>query len=124
MKRTRLTAWLLYAGTGLVMMAVAVTVAAYVARPETASSIRMAAAFAYVLQLGAFAALIAARDQAKLFLMALAGVMVLRVAVLGLCAWLSAGDPGGRTPLLLGYIGSVFVLVLLEHLYLRWDLRK
>jgi hypothetical protein len=125
-KRTQATAWLVYAGVALAAVAVSATLAAFLAGISTAraTAIWVAALLAYALQLAAFALLIAFRDQAQLFLMAWAGGMVLRVLALVGCAyWVSQTNALPRAPLLLGYVGFVFLLVLLEPLFLRWDLR-
>lgn len=123
MKRTPLTAWLFYAGTSLVVIAAAAALAASLVGTGTGAAVWVAASLAFTVQLAAFALLIAFRDEAQLFLMAWAGGMVLRFGVLGLCAWAFREEPLPRTPLLLSYVGFVFLLVLLEPLFLRWDLR-
>lgn len=120
MKRTRPTAWLLYAGTALGVVVVVAGIATFVAASANAPAIWTAAVAAYLVQLAAFGLLIAFRDQPQLFLMAWAGGMVMRVAALGACAFLISGP---RAPLLLGYVGFAFLLVIIEPVFLRWDLR-
>lgn len=122
MRRTPRAAWSLYAGATLLIVCVVAALAPFFADSATTSAIRVAALLAYLLQLAAFALLIAFRGQQQLFLLAWAGGMVLRFAFLGVCVVLTRVATLPRTPLLIGYVGLVFLLVLLEPLFLRWDL--
>ena len=124
MKRTIVTSWLSYAAAALVLTGL---VAALVSLLVAAASVRgvwFAAAVAYVVQLIAFALLLALRSQAHLFLAAWLGGMVLRFGALGACAfWLSRSDALPRAPTLVSLVGFVFLMLLLEPVFLRWDLR-
>lgn len=82
------------------------------------------AGIAYVLQLTAFGLLLALRGQPQLFMIAWLSGMMLRFGVLGLCAWwLSETAALPRSTTLISYVGFVFMLLLLEPLFLRWDQR-
>jgi hypothetical protein len=88
-------------------------------------AIMVAASMAYVLQLAAFAMLLLVRDKAHVFMAGWLGGMVLRFGALGACLyWASRTTTLPREPLVLGLVGFVFLLLLLEPVFLRWDLRK
>jgi hypothetical protein len=77
------------------------------------------------LQLAAFALLLAVREKPHLFMGGWLGGMILRFGGLGLVLyWASRTSVLPRTPLVIGLVGFVFVLLLLEPVFLRWDLRK
>lgn len=124
MKRTRAGAWVRYAGTALIITAVLAGIAGWLAGSENVRAVWFAAALAFGLQLAAFALLLALRGQPQLLMAGWLGGMVLRFGVLGVCAyWLgrTAVLPRGAT--LISFVGFVFVLLLLEPVFLRWDLR-
>lgn len=124
MKRTPTHAWLAYAAAGLVLTLVAAGVATRLVAAGDARAIWVAAAIAYGLQLIAFGLLLALRGQAHLFMAAWLGGMVLRFGALAAAAaFVSRSAALPRGPLLLGLVGFVFLLLLLEPLFLRWDLR-
>jgi hypothetical protein len=79
-----------------------------------------AAGLAYALQLVAFGALVAVRGRNELFLIGWLAGLVLRFAALGVVAfWLSRTPVFPRAAALLSLVTFVFVLLLLEPLFLR-----
>jgi hypothetical protein len=123
-KRTRAGAWGGYAITALVVTSVLAAIAGWLAGSQNVRAVWFAAALAYGLQLAAFALLLALRGQPQLFMAGWLGGMVLRFGVLGACAyWLSRTAMLPRGATLISFVGFVFVLLLLEPVFLRWDLR-
>ena len=120
---TRVSSWSMYAVTGLVLtVLIAVIVSAMTGE---AHAIWVGAAVAYAVQLVAFALLLALRPQTQLFMVGWLGGMVLRFAVLGVLAFaLSRTGTLPIAPTLLSMVGIVFVLLLLEPVFLRWDLKS
>lgn len=117
-------AWLAYAAAGLVLVVLITIVAAALADTTARRAIVIAAVIAYVLQLVAFGLLLALRDKAHLFIAGWLGGMLLRFGALGACLfWTSRTTALPRTPLVLSLVGFVFMLLLLEPVFLRWDLR-
>lgn len=117
-------AWVAYAGASLVLVA---GVAAGVSLATDAAADRaiwVSAGVAWSLQLAAFAALLAVRGQPTLFIAGWAGGMGLRGLALGLLAY-----AGTRTaafplePLLVSFVAFLFLLVLLEPVFLKRGLR-
>lgn len=79
----------------------------------------LAAGIAWPVQLAAFAALAAGRERFG-FVAVWAGGMALRFAAVGAAAlWVTRADGPDPASLLLSLVGFVFVLVLLEPLFLR-----
>lgn len=121
----RWRAWLAYAAAGLVVTAVLGGIASLMLESGRLSALWIAAGAAYGLQLMAFALLVRMRGQPQLFLVAWLGGMVLRFATVGLVAyWLSRNVAQPRATVLISFVGFVFVLLLLEPVFLRWDLRE
>jgi hypothetical protein len=117
-------AWLWYAGAGLVIVAGAAVGAAVVLAPESARAVQVAAGIAYVLQLAAFGALLAVREKDGLFLAGWLGGMVLRFGGLAAVAWwLTATTALPRAAALISLAGFLFVLLLLEPIFLRRGIR-
>lgn len=117
-------AWLAYALAGLVLVVLITIVAAALVNDAFRPAIVAAAAIAYGLQLAAFALLLALRDKPHLFMAGWLGGMLLRFGALGACLfWASRTTVLPRTPLVLSLVGFVFMLLLLEPVFLRWDLR-
>jgi len=122
--RTRVKGWLAYAVTGLLATTLIAFAVRVLAPVSDARAIWLAAGIAYLVQLAAFGALLAVRGQGQLFMLAWLGGMVVRFGVLGLGAFLlSSSDALPRGATLISYVGFVFLLLLLEPLFLRWDLR-
>ena len=124
MKRTRTNSWILYAAAGLVVTVVLAGIISSLLGGMAAKAVWFSAAVAYVIQITAFALLLYMRNDPNLFLSAWLGGMVIRFAVLGVATYglsRSAMLPRGAT--LLSFVGFVFLLLLLEPVFLRWDLR-
>jgi len=118
-------AFLWYAGVALAVVLLVVLGAQLLARPPVSGAIAFSAGLAYLLQLGAFGALLRFRGNANLFTAAWAGGMALRFMVLGAMAfWLSRSDAMPLEAALVSLVGVMFVLVLLEGLFLRWETRS
>jgi hypothetical protein len=119
-----LKAWLIYAGVGLVVTAAGVVVGSVVAGPEAAGAVRFAGVLAWLVQLLAFAALTLVRGRSELFLLGWGAGMMLRLAAVGLVAlWLTRDPVFPIRPALLSFVAFVFVLLLLEPLFLRRGLQ-
>jgi hypothetical protein len=117
-------AWFAYAVAGGLLTLVLAMSAAAVFSGAALQGVRVSAAVAYGLQLVAFALLLHFRDGAHTFMIGWVAGMMLRflalfVFTLGVAQY-AAYPPA---PLLLGLVGFIFVLLLLEPLFLRWDLR-
>jgi hypothetical protein len=125
MKRGAIKAWLAYAAAGLLATSLVAIVVIAVSPAQNTRAIITAAVIAYVLQLGAFAALLAVREKNHLFLAGWLGGMLLRFGVVGgMLYWSTRNAALPVTPLVLSLVGFVFMLLLLEPVFLRWDLRK
>ena len=121
----RMKAWSAYAAAGLAATAVVAGLVLWLGNAEMDRAVLIAAGIAYGLQLVAFALLLLMRDSAQLFLAGWLGGMVLRFGALAACVfWASRTGTIAREPLLLSLVGFVFLLLLLEPVFLRWDLRK
>jgi hypothetical protein len=120
-----LRAWIAYALAGAVLTVVLGLIVSLLGGADITKAVWLAAGFAYALQTFAFGLLLLARDQASLFTAAWAGGMLLRFgAVGGFAFWaprFSTLQPG---TLLLSLAGFFFLLLLLEPVFLRWDLRR
>ena len=118
-------AWASYAVSALVLTVLVAGVATRMVSPEEGRAIWFSAAVAFALQLVAFASLLWVRNQAQLLVAGWAIGMALRFGTLGGVAWwLSRSAALPRTVALLSLVGFVFLLLLLEPVFLRWDLRK
>ncbi len=111
-------AWLSYAGwTALVVLGVVVVVGS-LAPPASTSVVWVAGASAYAAQLIAFAALILVRRRPGRFVAGWAGGIALRVLTVGgLAVWVLPGE--GAAVALLSLVGLLFVLMLMEPVFLR-----
>ena len=90
-----------------------------------AAAVWVSAGVAYGLQLLALALLLVVRKEPQLFLIGWLAGLVLRFAVLGVGAYALAKWPVlPRAETLISYVAFVFLLLLLEPLFLRWDLRN
>ena len=122
---TVLKAWMAYAVAALVVVGVAAGVGTLLVSREVAPAVWFAAGVAYVLQLIAFAGLVMVRNRAQLFLAGWLIGMALRFgAVGGVAWWLSRSAVLPREAALVSLVGFVFLLLLMEPMFLRWDLRK
>ena len=113
-------AWIEYAAAGAVLTLATVGLLMLIVAPANRGAVWFGASVSYAVQLVAFAALVAVKNNAQLFMLGWVGGMVLRFLMVGVVALLLA-----RTaflpvrPALLSLIGFVFVLTLLEPLFLR-----
>jgi hypothetical protein len=118
-----IVAWVRYATVGLLATAVCAALTELSLGSSASSAILFAAAVAYVLQLVAFGALLALRNHATLFLAGWVGGMLLRVVGLIFAGlWLSR-TPLPRATAMLSLVGFLFVLILLEPLFLPRETR-
>ena len=118
-------AWAAYAVAALAVTLLAGGIGTVVAGDDAVSAVWFAAALAYGLQLIAFAGLVWVRDRTSLFLAGWIGGMALRFGALGGVAWwLSRSAAFPREAALISLVGFVFVLLLIEPIFLRWDLRR
>ncbi len=112
--------WIEYAVAGLVLTIATAGVLMLIVAPSDRSAVLFAAAVSYPVQLVAFAVLVAVRDNAQLFMLGWVGGMVLRFATVGaVVMFLSRTSMFPRRPALLSLIGFVFMLTLLESVFLR-----
>ncbi len=118
-------AWLAYAVTGLAVLVVAAGLGTLLVSDEAVPALWFSAGIAYGLQLIAFAGLVMVRNRAQLFLAGWLTGMALRFgAVGGVAWWLSRSAVLPREAALVSLVAFVFLLLILEPIFLRWDLRK
>jgi hypothetical protein len=120
-----LRAWIAYAVTGGLVIAVAALLVSLLGGAEVRRAVWLSAGFAYALQTIAFAMLLLVRDRTELFMAGWLGGMIMRFAAVGGVAFYASRYttlPLGA--LLLSLVGFVFLLLLLEPVFLRWDLRR
>lgn len=109
-----------YSAVGLALALVIVGIAATVLPPAGTQAVALSAAIAWMVQIVAFGVLAAVQGKPQLFLPVWLAGMVLRFVVLGVLAYgLTRITWLPPAPLLLGYVGVVFALVLMEPLFLR-----
>ncbi len=117
-------AWIAYAGASLILIAVLAGGLSLAMGAAADRAIWLSAGVAWALQLGAFAALVAVRTQPSLFIAGWAGGMGLRGVALGVLAWVSTrATVFPAEPLLVSFVAFVFLLVLLEPVFLKRGLR-
>jgi hypothetical protein len=118
-------AWVVYAGVSLAAAAGLAAVASLFLSDLAARAVWLAAAVAWILQLAAFAVLVVARRSGtQFFLAGWAAGMMLRFGGLAVLAFLvSRSDALPLDATLVGLVGIVFVLLLIEPLFLRLDTR-
>jgi hypothetical protein len=110
---------LVYGGaTGILVFVLAAVVVALVRSAEPAA-IRLAAGVAWAVQLVAFGALVAGRRGPHFLVTWLGGILLRFAVVAGVALWLTRSGAYDAPSALVGLVGFVFVLVLLEPLFLR-----
>jgi hypothetical protein len=116
---TKVKSWLSYGAAGAALTVVAAGIAGMLVGGD-ARAVWIAAVIAYVLQLGAFGLMVWLQGQPQLFMIGwLAGMMV-RFGAVGVCAfWLSRTAVLPLSTTLLSLVGFLFLLLLLEPLFLR-----
>jgi hypothetical protein len=120
-----LRAWYRYAMAGLAVTIACAAVATLILGREHATALWLSAGLAVTVQLVAFAGLLAVRDRGPLFLFGWAGGMVLRAMVLAALAfWVSRTAAVPKSTALLGLVGFMFLLILLEPVFLRKGTRS
>ena len=120
-----LRAWLAYGLTALCVVGVVAGLVSQMVSPAAQRAVWFAAGLACALQLVAFAGLLRVRDEAHQFLVAWVTGMALRFgAVGGVAWWLGRSAALPREAALLSLVGFAFLLLLMEPLFLRWDLRR
>jgi hypothetical protein len=111
-------AWLRYAAVGMLATAVCAALTALALGSKATSAVLFAAVVAYVLQLIAFGALLSLRGHETMFLAGWVGGMFLRAVGLILAGlWLSR-TPLPRATAMLSLVGFLFLLLMLEPLFL------
>ena len=111
--------WVVYAGVALGVQVAAALLAVVMVGADAAGAIGVAALVAYGVQLVAFGGLVAAGGRPQGFLLAWAGGIGLRFAMVGGVAWwVTRTEALPAAPLLLSLVAFVFVLVLLEAVFL------
>lgn len=113
-------AWLSYAAASLALLVGSASALGWLMEPDGQRAVWLAAGVAYPVQLLAFGLLVVARRKGRDFMVAWATGMLLRFAVIaGLAFWVTRGESVPAAAALVSLVGFVFVLVLLEPLFLR-----
>ena len=116
----RASAWIRYGLAGLTTTLVCAALLGMILGGSSARAIWLAAGLAWLLQLIAFAVLVLVRDNPRFFMAGWLAGIALRFGALGLVAFWSTRQSRLPTePLLLGLVGFMFLLLLLEPLYLK-----
>jgi hypothetical protein len=117
-------AWLPYAGLALALAVLIGGVTWGFAPPDAARAVWVGTGVAFVAQLVAFALLVHCRGRANLFIAGWLGGMLLRFGALGAVAvWVTRSGALAPPATLLSLVGFLFLLLLLEPLFLRKGLR-
>lgn len=120
----KLRAWLLYAVVAGVVTAVGITAVSVALGPEARGAVVFAGVLAYVVQLLGFAGLVLVRSRSELFLVGWGAGVMLRLAAVALVAlWLSRDPVFPIRPALLSLVAFLFVLLVIEPLFLRQGLQ-
>lgn len=113
-------AWTAYAVASAVVLVVLVLGAALLVAPGDEGGLWVAAGVAFAVQLAAFGALVAGREGDRAFLLSWGSGMLLRfAAVAAVALWATRATALDPAVTLVSLVGFVFVLVLLEPLFLR-----
>ena len=114
-----------YSLTAAVVIAGAAVLISLVGGSGITRAVWLSAGFAFGLQTVAFAMLLLVRDRTELFMAGWLGGMFLRFAAVGgLAFYASRYTTLPLDALLLSLVAFVFLLLLLEPVFLRWDLRR
>jgi hypothetical protein len=112
-------AWLEYAVASLLLAAVVWVVVQFVGGPGV-RALRMAIGLACAVQLIAFGVLVGVRERRSLFVAGMVGGMLFRLRVVaGTAFWVLRTGALPAATLLLSLVGFLFLLVMLEPLFLR-----
>jgi hypothetical protein len=113
-------AWISYTGGAVALLAGLSVVVGWLVGPNRAGGVWLSAAVAGAVQVVAFAMLVSSRRRGRDFMVSWASGMVLRfAAIAGLAFWVTRRTSLDAAVTLLSLVGFVFVLVLLEPLFLR-----
>ncbi|HEX7051802.1 MAG TPA: hypothetical protein VF188_16470 [Longimicrobiales bacterium] len=113
-----------YALSGAALAAAGALLVGAMVSPAASAALRWAACVAYGVQLPAFAAMVATRNRGARFLLAWGGGILLRLAVvLGTAWWVARTAAYPPLPLLLGLVGFLLALLLLEPVFFRMGTR-
>lgn len=115
-----MSALLGYAVAAAVVVGLGLIIASFTVPESALTAVWIAGAVAYAVQMLAFAVLLRARGrEGRAFMLAWAGGMALRfVTVVAVALWATRAY-AQATPLLMSLVAFVFVLLLLEPLFLR-----
>jgi len=120
-----LKVWVAYAGLGLCVTVVVAGILTVVMAAPLERAVWVAAGLAYGLQLLAFAGLLWARRDASSFLVGWLGGIALRFAAVGALAfWVTRTHVLPPAALLVSFVGFLFLLLLLEPLFLNRGARR
>jgi hypothetical protein len=108
-----------YAVVGTAVVSAAVMVAWPFLDPVGRRGVVIAAAVALPVQIGSFAALLHLRTRQKQFLLAWVGGTLIRMATIGVVAWVVIRSGEGVISTLLALASFFFGLLLLEPIYFR-----
>lgn len=114
--------WTLYAGISALLVSVSALLVGFLFEPQVRLGIWAGLGSGWLVQLAAFAILVAAAGRRpKLVVAGLTAGTFLRLVVLGLLAWLSLGGMLGlpAEPTLLALASGLFALLLLEPVVFR-----
>ncbi|HUH11552.1 MAG TPA: hypothetical protein VMK65_00525 [Longimicrobiales bacterium] len=113
-------AWLAYAVVAAALLGLLATGLSLLLDDAATPALWLAAGVAYAIQLLAFGALVAGRDTGTGFIVGWGGGMALRLAAVAAMAfWVTQRSTLPAAPALVGLVGFVFILVLLEPVFLR-----
>lgn len=113
-------AMLAYAGVSACLLVLAAGGLSLLLDPAGSRSVWLAAVVAWAVQVASFGMLVVAAGDGGRFMVGWAGGMALRMAaVVAMAVWVVRFGGLPAAPLLLSLVGFVFVLVLVEPLFLR-----
>lgn len=116
--------WFTYAAVAVVVALVGGLGASLALGPDATRAVWFAAGVALLLQLVAFAALVAVRDNTQLFMAGWLVGLVLRFGAVGVTAlWLRRDPVLDPEVALVSLVAFVFVLLLMEPVFLRRGLQ-
>jgi hypothetical protein len=119
-----MSTWVAYAGASLLLVAAAALVCALALSGAAEAAVWFSAALAWTLQLLAFGGLVAVRHQPTLFTAGWLGGMMLRFMALAALVFFGSSTAAfPLKPLLVSFVTFLFLLVLLESVFLRRGLR-
>jgi zinc transporter ZupT len=115
--------WSVYAGSSAVLVGISALMIGYAFGTANRLAIWVGFGSAWLVQAAAFAILIATvRRRPKRVLIGWTAGTILRLAAVGVAAWLTLGDvlPLPAEPTLLALVAALFLLLLLEPVVFRY----